>query len=256
MQIRWAPVGLLCFLLVHAAAAAARPAKGPFRVPREQVLGKRHTLALAPLWVPDDLIVDRVDRAQLLELVARRLAEGGVAVIPPSRTGPILEAAAAAHGGYHDDAGKVDERRYLAAVREALTALRERTGADRLLVVALTYTDVPVSAGLATWDGVEEDAAVPLVRRSGKARTGKLWAISVGAWIHGDRGEILYENAGGLRLLYHYARNEQRVPVPDADVLADESRNERAVRIALEPLLSSGDPERTAAAAVPDGSSP
>jgi hypothetical protein len=259
MHLRWAPTGLLCVLAVGAAPAVAETgAESPFQVPREQVVEELRTVALAPLWVPKDLIVDPVDRAHLLDLVTQRLRQAGIRVVPPAQTGPVLEAAKAALGGYIDAAGSVDMERYTAVQGEALKTLRERTGADQLLVVTLTGCEVPVSAGRASWDGVEEDAAVPLARRSWAAKRGKLWALSVGAWLHGDGGKLLYRHKGGLRLLFHYARNEKTIPVPDADLLADDDRNGRAVRIALKPLLPPADPARTAStdAAVHAGSSP
>ena len=259
MYLGWAPTGLLCVLVVGAAPAVAdHGVESPFRVPREQVAGELRTVALAPLWVPKDLIVDPVDRAHLLDLVTLRLREAGIRVVPPAQTGPVLEAANAALGGYIDAAGSVDMERYTAVQGEALKTLRERTGAGQLLVVSLTGCEVPVSAGRAIWDGVEEEAAVPLARRTWAAKSGKLWALSVGAWLHGDGGQLLYRHKGGLRLLFHYARDDKTVPVPDADLLADDDRNGRAVRIALEPLLLPDDPARTAStdAAAHAGSSP
>ncbi len=103
-----------------------------------------------------------------------------------------------------------------------------------------------MSAGRASWDGVAEDAAVPVARRAAAHRNGKLWALSVGVWLHGDGGQLLYARRGGLRLLFHYTRTGKTVPVPDAALLADDDLNGRAVGIALEPLLQAGDPDRTA----------
>jgi hypothetical protein len=255
MPNRRALLGLLCVLVAGAAPAEARArTENPFRVPRDEVVGELRTIALAPLWVPEELIVDEVDRARLLELVAQRLREAGISVVPPARTGPILEAAKAARGGYLDAAGKVDMERYTAVQCEAVKALRECAGVDGLLVVTLSGSEVPVAAGRAGWNGVEEDAAVPLARKNvWRARSGKLWALSVGIWLHGDGGRLLYLHQGGLRLLFHFGPNHKTIPVADADLLADDDLNARAVRIALEPLLSPVEPSRTASA---EGASP
>ena len=179
-------------------------------------------------------------------------------MVPPEQTGPVLEAASAARGGYLDADGSVNMERYTAVQGDALKTLRESTGADLLLVVTLTGCEVPVSAGRASWDGVEEEAAVPLARKTCAAKSGKLWALSVGAWLHGDGGQLLYRHKGGLRLLFHYGRNEKTIPVPDADLLADDGLNGRAVRIALEPLLPRDDPATTASTDAADhaGTSP
>jgi hypothetical protein len=220
------------------AASAAWP-EDPFLVPRGDAIASARTVAVAPLVVSDDFVVDAVDRGQVMELVQRALRDAGLTLVGPAETGPILEEARKARGGYLDaSTGKVDRDRYEAVMRDAAQALRQRFGADRVLSVVLRPVEARMVAGVARWDQVEEEAAVPIVPSHLRVWTGKIWALSISVWLRGADAKLLYGDAGGLRLIEHLWPGGKTVPVPDADLLADDELNAHAVQLALGPLLA------------------
>jgi len=217
-----------------AAGVAAAPAEGA----RPQVLGDARTVALA-LEVQDALIVDRVDRAALLEHVRRALETAGVEVVPLETTAEVIRSVREAARDWVDPAtGKFSRPRYAAGMGEVLRHLRERAGAERLVVVVLWVTEAHVSGGVARWHGVEEPAVTPAARSAwSRLRAGKLEALSLAVNVRGEAGSLLYSEPGGVRLLSRFGRNDKITPVLDAELLDDPDRLERAVRLALAPLL-------------------
>jgi len=221
-----------------AATVPVAPAGGrPLNIPHEQVVALLRHVAITPLSVPDDLMVDAVDRAALVELVATELRGAGAEVVPPGETGPALTAAAGANGARADPAaGGVDDERWKATLRDAERSLRGGRGVDCLLLVGLRTSQAAVANGLARWNGAAEDPLTGAARAF-QGRRPRMLGLSVAVWLYGPEGDLLYWRRGGLRLLYKLGAGGQVVPVADADLLADPVRNARAVGLALGPLL-------------------
>ena len=65
---------------------------------------------------------------------------------------------------------------------------------------------------------------------------GTISALSLQVALMDSVGEVYYVNNGGIQLLNH-VKGMKFVPVPEYDIFADPARDEKAVEIALRPLV-------------------
>jgi hypothetical protein len=224
VDFRWLVV------LVALASPAARGAP-PDASPAAGEPGRG--VAMYGFFIDDRLVIDRVDRNHVYALAAQQLKGGGIRLVPPPKTWPVMDERLRAHQG------EPPEVRLKAARRETLAILKERLGADWLIVLELAVKDAPVADDQATWDGVTERASTRTLRARGeRARLEQIPAFSLVASLADPDGETLVTSAGGIRLVWHEGVKGELVPVPDADLLADEAQLTRAVERAMAPVVA------------------
>jgi hypothetical protein len=243
---------LSCATLVAAllACATASPAESPSpQTVREQL----KTVAVMPLKTPTDV----PDRAQVETRIERaleaRLAAAGIAVIPASEMRALQDKVRAALGGYYDPrTGDLDEQRAKAFDEHVNSEFRRLHPADAWLYSRIESRRVPAQAVWASWDGVQE-STIGAESFGGKvfrspAVTGSLQALSLHVGMLTPAGEVLYDRYGALQLLEYYEESSGAsafglpehigyVPVSPDAILTDPAREQRAIALALDPLL-------------------
>lgn len=123
---------------------------------------------------------------------------------------------------------------------DCASALARRSGIDAVVEPRLKLVSAAVTGGHARWHGVEQELRAH-GRPSLSSGDGDVTvpAISLLVRVYDLKGELVFENAGGLELA---PRLERRERLEDRDdVLTDEAKVRRAVEIAFEPLLG-GEP--------------
>lgn len=238
----------LCAALLACATASSAELPAPQAV-REQL----KTVAVMPVKTPVD-VPNRVQAEQRIEqALEARLAAAGITVIPASEMRALRDKVRAALGGYFDPhTGDLDEQRAKAFDEHVNSEFRRLHPADAWLYSRVEPRRAPAQAVWATWDGVQE-STIGATSFGGKvfrspAVTGSLGALSLHVGVLTPNGEVLYERYGGLQLIEYYEESSgasafglpehvDYVPVrPDA-ILADPTREQRAIALALDPLL-------------------
>jgi len=175
-------------------------------------------------------------------------------------------------GGFYDPmTGKFDAERMRTAMRSALGSIGLNPAPDAVLVMAIGKTLANQKAGNAAWDGAEQSALTlgPALHHAklfggtedGTAGEGTIAASSLELLLRDADGVVLYDGRGGIELVQQlsikvqnsYPRTDyvqqfaERAP---SELFKDPARDERAVEVALRPLLMS--PEQIAAATAAD----
>lgn len=232
------------------ACATARAAESPSpQAVREQL----KTVAVMPLKTPTDL----PDRAQVQvrieQALEARLAAAGIAVIPASEVRALQDKVRAALGGYYDPrTGDVDEQRVKAFDEHVNSEFRRLHPADAWLYSRIESRRVPAQGAWASWDGVQE-STIGAASFGGQvfrspAVTGSLQALSLHVGMLTPTGDVLYHGYGALQLLEYYEESSGAaafglsehigyVPVSPDAILTDPAREQRAIALALDPLL-------------------
>jgi hypothetical protein len=237
--------------LALAACGAKRAPYDPFRVPREQLAPALKVVALAPLEAPSDIEQPELVKSRFLATIEARLNEAGIAVIPPADVGPVLKAAMEWRGGFYDPkTGALDEAKLQGAREEALQNLAAKHGrVDALVLPDIRVVRAVLAEDTAYWSGTKEFAATTGWKAAlGVSHSGNVRALSLVVRLTGARGEDLYVDSGGIRVLDKISMRGERVPVPATELFLDDGRNAKAVSLALDALV---DAARRAATAPP-----
>jgi hypothetical protein len=219
----------------------------------ETVRAQLKTVAVMPARVPTD-VPNRVQAELRIEqALEARLATAGITVIPASEMRALQDKVRAALGGYFDPrTGDVDEPRAKAFNEHVDSEFRRLHPADAWLYPRVESRRVPAQGAWASWDGVQE-STIGAASFGGQvfrspAVNGSLQAVSLHVGVLTPKGEVLYHRYGALQLLEYYeesngasafgfAENIGYVPVSPDAILADPAREQRAIALALDPLL-------------------
>jgi hypothetical protein len=238
-------------------ALPPRAEQNPFRVAKAEILGRIRTVALAPVSIPEGLDGPEGINLEIESLLEGTLREGGFAPVLPKAFGEAWKEAVDRVGGYFNPrSGEVDETRYREVRTLALRALKDSCGADGVLFPAIQVVEVEWKGGTVHWDGVSEHLISPGRQVLDTAliiqRTGRVSALSLALRLVDINGNEVYLKRGGLQLGARWDRSTGR-----SEGLTDRGRMERAVEIALGPLLGKAVPlrETGAGGAVPSPSS-
>src|SRR5436305_7436649 len=121
-------------LAVMACACSSAQKPSPFKVPRESFFPALKTVALGPVRLPSDLADPEPVRAFFATAIAENLKAAGIATVPATVVGAIIDEKIKAAGGIYDPStGKPDEAKLTALSMAVGKELKERFNADALL---------------------------------------------------------------------------------------------------------------------------
>jgi hypothetical protein len=232
-------LALAAIAVLACACASTQKPYNPFKVARESFYPGLKTVALAPVLLPSDLEDPEPVRALFASVIAAKLKEAGLAVVPASDAGSIIEAKAKEVGGLFDPTtGKVDEAKAKALNAAIGRELKARFNADALLTPSIRVVNAALVHDQARWDGVTEQAGKggfwkALVR----THSGSIRALSLVVLLVDSEGQILYAKGGGIQVLGNVTFGGELERRPRTELFADGGRNENAVHLALDPLL-------------------
>jgi hypothetical protein len=164
-------------------------------------------------------------------LIAVRLTRAGLRVVPGTEVDVIWRRLVDSVQGFYDPlTGELVEAEYFAVVTGTARALHARHGAVRWLRPTIAPVEVVFDKGKAEWHGVTE--------RIGGRNTGRGAALSVVIEVLDTAGRALTSSRGGLRLLFRVDVNGISTDVAWNTLYGDPRRNDRAVALALDPLIA------------------
>ena len=132
--MRYVIVLLLAVTVLGGCATRRERPFNPYQVPAEQVHRRVHTIALAPIQLPDETEDRQAVGAEFESLISEALAAGGFRVVPAAEYEGVWRQMSARLGGVFDPVtGKVDEKKYEAAREHAARELARRDNADAIL---------------------------------------------------------------------------------------------------------------------------
>ena len=215
-------------------------AHAQYTVPRDSFYSGLHVIALAPVAVPNDLENPEPVRALFAGLVETKLRAAGLEVITPDRTGPVWDSIRALQGGLFDPTtGKLDAEKARQARQAYAGEMARRFNANAILYPSIVVVSARLDNSVAAWDGTQQGtAAKKLVHMlMGASHSGHVPALSLWVELAALDGRDLYEYGGGIQVLEKVGALGKPVPVQRAELFKDQKRNEKAVSIALKPLL-------------------
>ena len=222
----------------------------PFAVPEEQFFGTVNAIVLAPVAVPDDFEFAESTLVTIDSLVEAGLVAAGFVTVPSTSYDEVWSRILGQIGLLYDpETGAQDVEKLEIAREQLFVDLEEFYHPDAVLFPEIQIVDAQFTDGVAKWDGTSE----PLIgfgSRIFAAFTamfganhpiGSVEALSLAVVVQDMSGEELFMNAGGIQVLQKLKSNGSFREVPEAKLLADDERNRKAVKRALEPLIKKRD---------------
>lgn len=210
------------------------------RVPRQELLSRYHSVAIAALTLADMPQRAEAER-RYQELLATKLRQLGFTVAADSDYADLWKTEVAAAKGYYDPfTGKLDRAKLQASRKRVFAALHDKHPIDAVVLPEIAARAAPFSSGKARWDGVVEPVST---RKSGlgalldrdSGYLGSVSALSLVVRIADGDDTTLFEDSGGIQVTERLI-NGHRVEVPQAERLADAAKNQQAVEVALREL--------------------
>jgi hypothetical protein len=230
--------------------AGCAPAVDPFRIPADEFRRPVKTVAVANVLVPSDLGADATVRTKFHPAIEDKLRQAGFTVVPAQHVGEIREAKERELGGLFDPhTGKLDDAKLATLMSFVRGELKTRFSADAILLsrvrtVTANFAYTPMVGVRAKWDGATESLETGSFDKVVSPRgSGKVDALSLLVNIEDLNGSALYAYAGGIQVLSKLAPGAGQfggntfVPVPKAELLADQERIQQAVSYALGPFF-------------------
>lgn len=220
--------------MLLAGCVAQLPQNPALRISNAEFRQRLATLCMVPVRAQLALPDEATKLTRLENDIAYRLTTALFRVIPSTRTAPVMEQAAAAHGGSFDPhTGLRDPLRDREMRLATLAALREELGCDATLTITVAIVSVPFFGGQAQWDGVAYTFG----------GTGLGWTTGLSLWMSvRDLSETeLMFCTGGIETIVDLDIgffSEEFVPVADEALLADQGRIRAAIDACLAPLLA------------------
>jgi hypothetical protein len=145
--------------IVACACGSTQKPYNPFKVPRESFYPALKTVAVAPVRLPSDLEDPEPVRALFASAITAKLKNAGIAVVPATDAGPIIEEKMKEAGGIFDPTtGKPDEAKVKALNAAIGRELKARFNTDALLTPSIRVVNAVLSHDQAHWDGATEGA--------------------------------------------------------------------------------------------------
>jgi hypothetical protein len=225
--------------LTLASCAPRAPAVNPFKVPQADIKAKVKVIALAPVNLPGDIDDAEPVKAKFESLITAKLTAAGYKVVPSSEYAAVWKQITESLGGFFDPlTGKRDDKKVKTAREHAVREVTAKTKADAVFDAVINVVKVNFGNNRAAWHGTTE----PLM-------TGGAWSSFFNGPYQGTVGALslfvalsdandvdMYLNAGGIQVLSKLS-GRNFTPVPRHELFANEARNQRAVDVALAPLL-------------------
>lgn len=222
--------------------------------PPETVRAQLKTVAIMPMVVPND-VPQRVEVQHRFELALEaRFAAAGIQVIPASAMAELQAKVRTALGGFYDpQTGEPDKARAEMFDEHVWSEFRRLHPADAWVYSTVELRRAAAGGAWMEWDGVQESAigsAEPMKDMfKAPSAQGGLPAISLLVLVVRPDRQPLYGRYGGLQPMAYFgessfAKSMMMVPqqismvqVDPESVLADPARDQRAIALALDPLL-------------------
>jgi hypothetical protein len=260
----WTRFHRVCALLLAAVAlpsmALARP-----HVQTDAELGFAHDTradvlahvkrvgVLSPMLLP--AFTQREDlKAALQAKAADALRQAGFEVVGSEDYESALDRFIRQVGGIYDTrTGALKQQEYRTAAEYARREFADKDHLDGFVYLVLRATSASFNNGTASWDGARDRSAGPHVdvTLSGlltykPGGTGTLPAYSLLLQIANTENQVVFGRLGGIQLAsYHTALHPEGGDtfrdVPPENLFRDEKRIERAIHIAVVPLLHSAE---------------
>jgi hypothetical protein len=222
-------------------AASAPPAEDhALSVPREELLSRYRTVALAPLGIGE--LPQRAEVEQRYhELLVDRLQKLGFTVVGENDYAGLWTAEKSAAKGFYDPfTGRIDRDKLRTSRARVFAQLHEKYPIDAVVLPSLTERPAHFSHSTAHWDGVAEQVAAPAhgfaaLTDQTSQLIGTVKAASLLVRIADGEDTTLFEDRGGIQLMGRLIHG-RTVDVPQAELFADAARNTQAVEVALRQL--------------------
>lgn len=212
----------------------------PFVVPRQAFFDSVHTVVVTSVSVLGEIEVADTTLSLIERLIAERLAEAGLSVVPATEYMEIWDRISEEAGGFYDRyTGERDEPKFQDAADSLMSELSTRFDPDALLYPEIWEVQVPFSQGDARWGGAARMVS------GGRGYSGEVLAATLYVVVQDTAGNELYTREAGIQVL-EYMSNGQLTPLPDERILSDTTWIRVAVRRALQPLVI-GRPDATPA---------
>ncbi len=245
--LRWAlpvvvPAAVSCSVNSDQATYAATPDQQSVNI---------NTIVLTPVSVPEGFEEYTAAMEEFDSLIAQSLERAGYTTVPAEEYAALWEDILDRTVGLFDSlTGERNEAVFDTARQELFTLLSELYHPDALLYPEIWIVDAPFSGGTAQWDGVSQElvgVGTRIVDALGalfsatesNLPTGDVEAVSLVVFIENMEGEEIFANSGGIQVLEKVGKHpDDRKPVPKDEWFTNQSRNRRAVSIALGPILN------------------
>jgi len=215
--------------MTGACAVRASSSYDLFLVPSGEFRDSVKRVVIAPVVLQTDVAVPEAVLQRIDSLIAGELTASGFEVVPSLVYEEIWMRLNEEAGGFFDPyTGERDDERFEAAVSQLKLELQQGFDPDALVYPEIWPVEVPVSYGVASWDGVKQ---------SSFNVNDVTLALSLVIVIEDMGGKELYVNGGGLEVAEMWSRALGVVRRPTSNMFRDEERLINAVQIALQPLL-------------------
>lgn len=232
--------------LIGLLAAAMGCAKGvkverddPFVISKKEFYRRVDVVALIDVAMPDGLPDPDPIRRWFLSQTEYRFRRAGFSVLKPQDYEHVWTRIVDEMGGLADPVtGRRDVSRTLTAMLRTFEEIDTPFDIDAVAVPSIVVVEARFASGRAEWDGASQSIKAGGVVEDFFAGSpdGTLDALSFVVDIVDPAGAPLYSGAGGIEVLRKLAGREF-VLVPRQELFKDDGRNEKAVKLALDPLL-------------------
>lgn len=231
------------------------------------------TIAVVPIAAPKDLPVpDSIDAA-FIQDISEKLRAAGFFLLPVEVFDSVWAAAEPKVEGVPDPVAALkDQDPVRSREHRTMRVLVEEHGVDGFVFPSIQHVEARFVGDKASWDGVSQKVGetrsigarivsgiLNLIVNGDQDLTdnettaeGSVWALSLAVQIENAFGARLYFGRGGIELLEEAdfeggiwigdpePEEYQVVEVPAEEIFTRRRRIDRAVRIALQPLLKAG----------------
>jgi hypothetical protein len=225
--------------------------------PPETVRSQLRTVAVSPVYLPLDVPRREEVQHRLEQALEARFAAAGITVIPASTRAELEGRIRAALGGVFDPhTGEPDRARAAAYDEHVWSEMRRLHPADAWVQCRVEVRRANASGAYMAWDGVDGESSIGSpdpVRDMFKApqAAGGLRALSLVVVLTRPDHQVLYGRYGGLQPIEYFGeasagkkllglpQQVRYVPVDRDALMTDPAREQRALSLALDPLLLS-----------------
>jgi hypothetical protein len=230
---------LMCTCFVAFSAGCATTPYDPFVKSRSDILDTLSVVSIVPIELEE---FDRMDEvaARYEYLITKRLEAAGITVIPCAEYASIWDPMVEQMGGMYDAVtGELDKGKLESIRLHTSNELVGQFNIDALVRPAIVVTKADWYGNKATWDGVKDETTGKKgfwASLAASDYSGSIPALSLILPITGTDGEIYYVGRGGIQLFARFSLGRFE-DVPESMWFAEPERDEKAVNVALRPLL-------------------
>jgi hypothetical protein len=211
----------------------------PFKTSRDEFHRTTKIVALAELYMPDGLPDPQPIKDNFKSLIETKLHSAGYTIVFPQQYKTIWKRQEEEAGGFVDsDTGERRHRDIARAMTRTFEELDAGFKLDAVIVPTIAVVEAQFAGGRAVWDGTSQSIKAGGLVKGFFAGSpdGTMGALSLQVVALTANGTPLYEEAGGIEVLSKL-EGKDFVLVPRNELFTDQERLQKAVDIALDPLL-------------------